>query len=247
MLEVTNLEVRYPGLDAPILGGLSVTVPTGGLLAVAGPSGCGKTTLLNTLAGVLSPTGGTLTFDGAALTPKAVPIGLIPQHYGLLPWKTVRQNIAFCAARRGRADAHRLTALAEALGIASLLDRWPRELSGGQAQRAALARALLMEPRLLLMDEPFAALDEAASLSARQLCYRLWRESGATAIVVTHRLEEALYLAGQIAVMGPGGRFVCLQDNPYQGILNCESPGCLALLWALRAAVLSAAGEGGAA
>lgn len=244
MLELKGLEVRYPGLEEPILGGLSLTLPDGALLAVTGPSGCGKTTLLNTLAGVLTPTGGTLTFGGAPLTPKAVPIGLIPQHYGLLPWKTVAGNLAFCAGLRSRADPSRRDALCAALGISHLLERWPRELSGGQAQRVALARALLMSPRLLLLDEPFAALDESAAHSARALCLRLWRESGATAVAVTHRLEEALFLGDRVAVMGPGGRLICLEENPYQGQEDCADPGWIALRSRLRSAVLAAAGEG---
>lgn len=243
MLTVRALEVRYPTLKEPILGGLSFDLADGGLLALAGPSGCGKTTLLNALSGVIAPTGGEIAFDGAPLTPKSTAIGLIPQHYGLLPWKTVRQNLLFCARARKNVDLTRLNALCAQLGLASLLDRFPRELSGGQAQRTALARALLMEPRLLLMDEPFAALDEAAALNARRLCLRAWRETGCTAVVVTHRLEEALFLGDHIAVMAPGGRFSLLRENPYQGLEDCADPGWSALLRELKAAVLDAAEE----
>lgn len=238
MLQIEDLAVSYPGLDEPILGGLSLSVPDRGLLALCGPSGCGKTTLLHALAGVLSPTAGRILFDGAPLSPKTVPIGLIPQNYGLLPWKTVRDNCLFAARARGVDASDRLEGLCGRLGLTPLLDRWPRELSGGQAQRVALARALLMGPRLLLLDEPFAALDEAAALTARELCLALCRESGCTAIVVTHRLEEALYLARSIAVMAPGGRLVLRADNPAQGR---EEPD-LDLLRTLRGAVREAAG-----
>lgn len=241
MLEVRALEVRYPALKEPVLGGLSFDLEDGGLLALAGPSGCGKTTLLNVLSGVLTPTGGKITFDGMDLTPKSTAIGLIPQHYGLLPWKTVRQNLLFCAQARKHVNLTRLDALCTQLGLASLLNRFPRALSGGQAQRVALARALLMEPRLLLMDEPFAALDEAAALNARRLCFRAWRETGCTAIVVTHRLEEALFLADHIAVMAPGGHFSLLRENPCQGVEDCAHSGRAALLKELKAAVLDAA------
>lgn len=238
MLDVRNLVVSYLGLDEPILSALSFSLPSGGLLALCGPSGCGKTTLLHTLAGVLPPTSGAVLLDGAPLSPQTVPIGLIPQNYGLLPWRTVRENCLFSARARGLDAAGRLPGLAGRLGIAPLLDRWPRELSGGQAQRCALARAFLMEPRLLLMDEPFSALDEAAAYTARALFLSLWRESGCTAIVVTHRLEEALFLADRVAVMGPGGALLLQCENPSQG--GEADP---ALLATLRRAVLDAAGE----
>ena len=241
MLEVRDLEVRYPGLKEPILGGLTFSLADGGLLALAGPSGCGKTTLLNALSGVLTPTKGQITFQGAPLTPKTTSIGLIPQHYGLLPWKTVEQNLLFCAQARKNADLTRLDALCAQLGLKPLLNRFPRELSGGQAQRVALARALLMQPQILLLDEPFAALDEAAAHAARQLCLDVWKDFRCTAVVVTHRLEEALFLAGSIAVMAPGGRLSLLRENPYQGREDCGGPGYSALLRELKAAVLDAA------
>lgn len=240
MLDVHNLTVRYPGHPAPALAGLSFSVEDGGLLAVAGPSGCGKTTLLSALAGVLTPTGGTMRFGGADLDPARVPIGLIPQSYGLLPWKTVRSNILFCAPSGAEQG---LDALCVRLGLSPFLDRWPRQLSGGQAQRVALARALLRRPQLLLMDEPFAALDAAASYAARELCYDLWTASGSTAIVVTHRLEEALYLADRIAVMAPGGRFLFETQNPFQGVEEPADPGYRALLLRLKEAVLEANSE----
>ncbi|NCB63063.1 MAG: ATP-binding cassette domain-containing protein [Clostridia bacterium] len=240
MLEVRNLTVRYPNHHAPAVAGLSFTVEEGGLLAVAGPSGCGKTTLLSALAGILPPASGELRFGGEVLDPKRLPIGFIPQSYGLLPWKTVRENILLFTPKDAEGG---LVSLCARLGLGGLLDRWPRQLSGGQAQRVALARALVRKPRLLLMDEPFAALDAAASYAARELCYDLWTASGSTAIVVTHRLEEALYLAGRIAVMAPGGRFLFETRNPFQGVEEPSDPGYRALLLLLKSAVLDAAGE----
>ena len=147
MLEVENLTARYPRASRPVIDGLSFSLGEGGLLALLGPSGCGKTTLLNLLAGVLPPAGGSVRFCGAPLSPRDTAIGLIPQSYGLLPWKTVRENCLFCARLRGASGERELDALCARLGIGGLLDRYPRELSGGQAQRAALARALLMKPR----------------------------------------------------------------------------------------------------
>lgn len=211
VLTVTNLRVGYAGV--PVLRGLSFTLE-GGVLAILGPSGCGKTTLLNVLAGVLPQTGGEVLFHGRPLEPASTAIGLIPQGYGLLPWKTVRENCLLCAKLRGRQVNPE--PLARELGIDFLLDRYPRALSGGQAQRVALARALLMEPALLLLDEPFAALDMAVLNRTRRLCLDMLRERRMTALVVTHRLEDALCLGNSIAVMDRRG-FRCFLDNPWQG------------------------------
>ncbi len=217
MLSVQALKARYRPSDPPVIEGLSFTLPDGGSLALLGPSGCGKTTLLHLLCGVLTPEHGELRFDGEPLTPKKVPIGLVPQGYGLLPWKTVRENCLFAARLRGGEDAAALDSLAARLGLTALLRRYPPELSGGQAQRVALARALLMRPRLLLLDEPFSALDIGTAAEARTLCHSLWQESGATLVLATHQIEEALCFARRIAVMGPGGRFLALHENPEAG------------------------------
>lgn len=245
MLTVENLRVGYPRAKAPVIDGLSFSLSSGGVLAVLGPSGCGKTTLLNLLGGTMAPQAGSVSFSGKPLTPEKVSIGLIPQHYGLLPWKTVRENIRFCSDLRGNTDETALQKLCARLGLLPLLGRYPRELSGGQAQRTALARALLMQPQLLLMDEPFAALDAAAAWHAKLLCQNLLAECGATAIIVTHRPEEALFLAGQIAVMQPGGRFRLVAENPWRGIDGCDAPGFHTFSQRLRTALLQAAGEGG--
>lgn len=202
-----------------MIDGLSFTLE-GGVLAILGPSGCGKTTLLNVLAGVLPKISGNILFHGRPLNPSDAAIGLIPQSYGLLPWKTVRQNCLFCASLRHKTAEPE--ALAQRLGIGALLDRYPRELSGGQAQRAALARALLMEPDLLLLDEPFAALDLAAAARARRLCGSLFQETGVTALAVTHRPDDALYLGDSIAVMEPRG-FRCILQNPWRGTEGAET------------------------
>ena len=194
MLEVENLTARYPRAGHPVIDGLTFSLAEGGLLALLGPSGCGKTTLINLLAGALPPAGGSVRFCGAPLSPRDTAIGLIPQSYGLLPWKTVRQNCLFCARLRGTPD-------------------------------------------------PVAALDAAAADRARRLCFELWRDSGATAVVVTHRPEEALYLAGQIAVMGRGGRFTRLLENPWQGQAEPGGSDFEAFSHSLRREILLAAGE----
>lgn len=238
MLCVENLEARYGAQT--VITGLSFTLGRE-VLAVLGPSGCGKTTLINLLAGVLKPEKGRILFDGSLLNPHTVSIGLIPQSYGLLPWKTVRQNCLFCAEARGQKNHIPLRYLAEQLGLTALLDRYPRQLSGGQAQRAALARALLTRPRLLLLDEPFSALDLAAARRARTLCLSHFRE--ASVLVVTHRIEDALYLADRIGVMADGGRFGELLENPFQGVEQPDTPAYFALAARLEHELLAASGR----
>jgi len=220
MLELKDISVTYgKGGTHRVIDQMSWQLETGTVLAVAGPSGCGKSTLVHALAGIL-PYGGSITLDGTGLNPKTCSIGLIPQNYGLLPWKTVKENCLFTAKIRDNTSniEAQLTSLCKELGIDGLLERYPGTLSGGQAQRVALARAFLMNPELLLMDEPFAALDIAAALAARELFLRVWKEKKPTTIIVTHRVEDALYLAHKIAVMKRGGHFSFLNENPWQGV-----------------------------
>ncbi|GLC78910.1 ATP-binding cassette domain-containing protein [Lacrimispora brassicae] len=220
MLKVNDISVTYgKGGTHRVIDQMSWQLETGTVLAVAGPSGCGKSTMVHALAGIL-PYTGSVTLDGTGLGPKTCSIGLIPQNYGLLPWKTVKENCLFTAKIRGNTSNMevQLTSLCKELGIDGLLDRYPGTLSGGQAQRVALARAFLMNPELLLMDEPFAALDIGAALGARELFLRIWNEKRPTTVIVTHRVEDALYLAHRIAVMKRGGRFNLFMENPWQGV-----------------------------
>jgi len=222
MLELKDISVTYgKGGTHRVIDQMSWQLETGTVLAVAGPSGCGKSTLVHAMAGIL-PYAGSITLDGTGLNPQTCSIGLIPQNYGLLPWKTVKENCLFTAKIRDNTSnmEARLTSLCKELGIDGLLERYPGTLSGGQAQRVALARAFLMNPELLLMDEPFAALDIAAALAARELFLRVWKEKKPTTIIVTHRVEDALYLAHKIAVMKRGGIFGFFSENPWQGIKN---------------------------
>ena len=243
MLEVQKLTVAYDSSNTPVIEELSFALPIGGLLAVVGASGCGKTTLINTLAGVIAPQSGQILFQSEILSPQTTRIGLIPQSYGLLPWKNVRSNILFCMGNT-KVQAHELLHICERLGISLLLERYPHELSGGQAQRVALARAFIMQPRLLLMDEPFAALDIASAHRAKQLTLALFEEYGATGIVVTHRLEEAMYLATHIAVMGNKGSFIEICANPWQGKEVQQDSAYLHFAQELRQKLLQAVEEG---
>ena len=184
---------------------MDLTVAEGEFVALVGPSGCGKTTILRTLAGLLQPSEGVVTVlrstPAAACAARA--LGLVAQEPGLLPWRTVEANVALSLqlAQVATGIPARVGALLERVGIADFAAYYPRELSGGMRQRVALARALVHGPRLLLMDEPFGALDE---LSREELCWellRLWERDRVSVLFVTHSIREAVLLADRVVVM----------------------------------------------
>jgi len=194
--------VGYSYKETVALRDVSFALPAGQTLAVVGPSGCGKTTLLSLIAGLLEPAVGKLTVAGQPINPRRPGTALIMQDYGLLPWKTVRENVALGlvirSLPRGRADQ----ALLE-VGLGELGDRWPHQLSGGQRQRVAIARSLALDPDLLLMDEPFSALDALTREEMQDTLLSIWRRRGTTMVLVTHSITEAVYLGHQIMVLSP--------------------------------------------
>jgi iron(III) transport system ATP-binding protein len=187
-------------------------VPTGSRTVIVGPSGSGKTTLLRMIAGFEFPDSGSLTLNGQTLVDSthAVPahqrqIGYVPQDGALFPHMTVAANIGFGLASKGRERQERIAELMDSVALdANMADRWPHELSGGQQQRVALARALAQQPRLMLLDEPFSALDTGLRAAMRKLVARLLADAGVTTILVTHDQSEALSFADQLAVMRNG-------------------------------------------
>nr|WP_241681186.1 ATP-binding cassette domain-containing protein [Pseudactinotalea terrae] len=188
-------------------------VPAGEVLAVLGPNGSGKSTLLDVVAGLLAPHRGEISWKGRALstaTGRLVPpserrVGLLGQDPLLFPHLTVRENVAFGLRARGKRDAlARADGWLDRLGVASLTDRRPRQLSGGQAARVALARALAAEPEVLLLDEPLAALDASAAPELRHLLGEVLRETGLTTVLVSHAVLDAALLADQVAVLREG-------------------------------------------
>ena len=208
-LDVLGLTVRYGGFTA--LDAVGLSVRAGEVLALLGPSGCGKTTLLRSVAGFVRPAAGQVLIDGAAvdmLPPNRRRVGIVFQNYALFPHMTVADNVAYGPRARGEPRARvsaRVAELLEMVQLSPLRDRRPRQLSGGQQQRVALARALATEPSILLLDEPFAALDRSLRLDMQIEVKRLQRSLGLTAILVTHDQDEAMSVADRVAVMR-GGR-----------------------------------------
>jgi len=190
----------------PVFRGLSLSVRPGEFLVLIGPSGCGKTTLLNLLSGFVSPQQGRVTLDGRPVRPELAELGYVFQAPHLFPWLSALENVRFGLRMAGRLapDAQRRRALEELarVGLADAAQRLPHELSGGMRQRVALARSLALEPRVLLMDEPFSALDALTRRELNEEILRLWRELGQTVIFITHDIDEAVFLADRVVVLG---------------------------------------------
>lgn len=218
MISIRNLAVtyRHGSTEVKALDGLSLNIPEGEIFAVTGPSGCGKSTFLHVLAGVLTEYEGEVLFDGKPLNPKSFSIGIVPQQYGLLPWKRVCENIVLPYTLRKEAiEMPEFESIVRILGLSDILHRYPRELSGGQRQRVALARVFLQRPQLLLLDEAFAALDMLTAEKSRQLFLGLWDKHRVTTVMVTHNVEEAVAMSSRVAVIGGmPGRIRGLCERP---------------------------------
>ncbi|KQR17422.1 ABC transporter ATP-binding protein [Cellulomonas sp. Leaf334] len=185
---------------------LDLSVPDGQFLAVVGPSGCGKSTLLDLVAGLTTPTSGRILLHGEPVTGPATDRAVVFQQYALLPWRTARKNVELGLESVGVPRKQRARLADEHLdlvGLTGFADRYPHELSGGMKQRVAIARALAVDPRVLLMDEPFAALDAQTRESLQDELLRIWRATGKTVVFITHGIDEAVYLGQRVAVMSP--------------------------------------------
>ena len=208
-IEVRDLKVSYDG-HHEALSSVDMTVGETEFVAVLGPSGCGKSTMLQVLSGLLQPVSGTATIAGHDVTVKGSNrprVGYVFQDHRLLPWRTVGQNIELVLAAAGippseweqRIDRH-----LSMLHIGGYRDAWPMRLSGGQRQRVSIARALAIDPAVVLMDEPFSTLDEVTARLMRQQLVELWQESGHAIVFVTHSIREAVYLADRIVILTKG-------------------------------------------
>jgi NitT/TauT family transport system ATP-binding protein len=204
MLHVEHLNKRYGDVEA--IGDLSFDVAAGELVCVVGPSGCGKTTLLKCVAGLLEPSAGEITLEGQRIVGPPATMALVFQEYNrsLFPWMTVRRNVGFPLRGRKRADVERLVEQALlSVGLASAIDRYPWQLSGGMQQRVAIARALAYQPRILLMDEPFASVDAQTRADLEDLVLEVRRQYEITIVFVTHDIDEAVYLSDRVIVLAP--------------------------------------------
>jgi NitT/TauT family transport system ATP-binding protein len=186
------------------LDNVSVDIAEGSLVTVVGPSGCGKSTLLKMLAGLLSPSSGSITLAGSKVVGTRRDVGMVFQSAILLPWRTVLQNVMLPAEVLGMDEkAARLRAmeLLETVGLGGFAAKYPAELSGGMQQRAAICRALLHDPKILLMDEPFGALDAMTREQMNLELQAIWQRSGKTVVLITHSIPEAVFLGDRVLVM----------------------------------------------
>ena len=210
-LLATDIRVRFPapvhGADATVaLDGLSFDVAGGEIVALIGPNGCGKSTFLRVAAGLLAPEHGTITLDGVAVTDPDPRIGLVFQEPRLLPWRSVADNVTYPLELAGwprEQRAARLAELLHAVGLGAAAALRPAQLSGGMRQRAAIARSLALAPDVLLLDEPFSALDALSRERFNLELLRLQERTGTTIVIVTHSIPEAILVADRVLVMTP--------------------------------------------
>ncbi|WP_214609493.1 ABC transporter ATP-binding protein [Gulosibacter macacae] len=218
MLEVKGLGKTYTGRGEPVeaIREIDFEVKAGEFVCIVGPSGAGKTTLLRALAGLLAPSKGTVTLDGKQVTEPPVGLALVQQEYGrsLFPWLTVAQNIELPLKEKRVPAARRRELVQQSLDAVSLSGdgaKYPWQLSGGMQQRVAIARAVAYEPKVLIMDEPFAAVDAQTRFELEDLVRELWSKLGVTVLFVTHDIDESVYLAERVVVLS-GRPTVVLED-----------------------------------
>jgi ABC-type nitrate/sulfonate/bicarbonate transport system ATPase subunit len=205
---LANVSKSFPTHQGalPVLQAVDLRIEQGSFVALLGPSGCGKSTLLRLVGGLEQPSDGAVTLGKRPVETVDPRCAMVFQEPRLFPWKTVAENVAIGARRR--ADTPAPAALLQLVGLSGFEESYPHQLSGGMAQRAALARALIGRPEVLLLDEPFAALDALTRMQMQDLLVAACRSAGATVVMVTHDIDEALYLADRVVLMAPRPTFV---------------------------------------
>jgi NitT/TauT family transport system ATP-binding protein len=207
-ISARNISMEFAGRGGRVraLDDVTVEIPDGHFACIVGASGCGKSTLLNIMAGLVQPSEGSIEVGGSAVRGPGADRGMVFQSYTLFPWLKVRENIEFGPSLKGVAGKERrriAEALLEEMGLAEFARAYPTELSGGMKQRVAIARALANDPKVLLMDEPFGALDALTRAGAQRFLTQLWEQHRRTIAFVTHDIDEAIYLGDTVYVMSP--------------------------------------------
>jgi len=236
MIELKSLSVGYKTSSGmvPALDNVTMSLDRGEICALIGPSGCGKSTLLYVLSGIISDYTGSALIDGIPAAPGSRRVGLIPQNYGLLDWADVYSNAMLGVdIKDGKAQSRSPSGQAyadyilEKLGLSELKRKFPGSLSGGQRQRVAIARSFILKPDILLMDEPFSALDAITREEIQDLFLDIWKENRVSTLFVTHSIEEAVYTGRKIAVMSPSpGRITKILENPLFGTDGLRMKNC---------------------
>ena len=211
-IELKNIIFKYPGSPLPVINDLSLNVSEGSFMTLIGPSGCGKSTLLRLIAGLEKPQSGSIRCGDKEVSAPCTDIGMVFQSPALFPWLTVRENVAFAARKADRslskADSRGLAEeVLKRVGLQNALGLFPSQLSGGMAQRTSLARALAINSPILLLDEPFSAIDPKNRMALQELILELWENDRKTVLFVTHDIDEAILLGDTITFMEPGKIF----------------------------------------
>jgi NitT/TauT family transport system ATP-binding protein len=210
-VEIDDVIVEF-GSQVRAVDQASLTINPGEFICLLGPSGCGKSTLMNCVAGFVTPTKGTVKVDGEEIVKPGPDRGMVFQHHSLFPWKSVKENVAFgpMMAKKSKSEAESIArTLVNMVGLSAYENRFPNVLSGGMKQRVGIARALANYPNVLLMDEPFGALDAQTRSMMQENLLQIWGEFGTTVIFVTHDIDEAVFLADRVVVMSASpGRLI---------------------------------------
>jgi NitT/TauT family transport system ATP-binding protein len=214
LLTVEKVGKTYEDVEA--MRDVSLEVDEGEFVSIVGPSGCGKSTLMEIVGGLIEPSAGTVTIGGRVVAGTDPSVGIVFQQESAFPWRTVAENVGFGLEMSGVSDrSQRVSEMIELVGLTGFEDHYPSQLSGGMRQRVAIARTLVMEPRIILMDEPFGALDEQTRLILGEELLRIREATGATVLFITHSFDEALLLSDRIVVMtARPGRVKKIVENP---------------------------------
>ncbi|QCX34403.1 ABC transporter ATP-binding protein [Caloramator sp. E03] len=225
MIKVDNLTVRYKNNRGSFTALYDINIEVGDkeIVSVIGPSGCGKTTLVYVLSGIIKEFEGSVLVNNMVVNPIRTRIGVVLQNYGLLPWKNVYENAVIGAKIKDKEkfDRHYAEFILKELGLIDMKEKYPNSLSGGQMQRVAIARSFILKPEILIMDEPFSALDAITREKIQELFLKIWVKNRVSSVFVTHSIEEAVYVGKKIIILSNSpGRIIKVIDNPIFGIEN---------------------------